>query len=103
MVMTQTAFDEFIGIVNTIAGLLEQARTARFLQKVTVIADEPSARATNLITTNSVGESDKIIFGTGDKLGITTMTADAKFIRGSKAQGVDFAVYLHQSQFLIGV
>ena len=39
--------------------------------------------------------NDKIIFGTGDYFGITTMTNDAKFLRGAKEQGVVFRSFLH--------
>lgn len=39
--------------------------------------------------------NDIIIFGTGDRLGITTMTADAKAIRAISGQGFDFSVFCH--------
>jgi hypothetical protein len=48
-----------------------------------------------LIETRRGGAADKVIFGTGDQLGMPTMTSDAKFIRGAAAQGVSFAVILH--------
>ncbi|HCY07188.1 MAG TPA: hypothetical protein DHS57_08095 [Erysipelotrichaceae bacterium] len=49
-----------------------------------------------LDVTKKVGANDKIIFGTGDNLGITTMTSDAKFLRGAEAQGVKFESYVHK-------
>lgn len=103
LVMCQTAYDEFVKPVFTIGGPLEQARANRFLAKLIIIADNPSVRAMNLKTTRSVGDSDKIIFGTGDSLGITTMTSDGKFVRGAKAQGIDFDVYLHSPELLRGL
>ncbi|MEN6314698.1 MAG: DUF1308 domain-containing protein [Clostridiaceae bacterium] len=95
MVMTDTAVGEFKNIVNGIAGPLEQARAQRFLNRVKIIPDNPTARASSLKITGSVGANDKIIFGTADNMGITTMTSDAKFLRGSQAQGVDFDAFLH--------
>ncbi|CBN56983.1 MULTISPECIES: DUF1308 domain-containing protein [Kamptonema] len=95
MLMAQTAFDEFINIVQSRGGILEQGRASRFLQRVTVIPDNPSPRALNLQVTRSLGANDIIIFGTGDRLGITTMTADAKAIRAISGQGVDFSVFCH--------
>lgn len=95
MVMTQTAFDEFINIVKTIGGLSEQTRARRFLQRVTIIPDNPSPRALNLQPTRKLGISDIIILGTGDQLGVVTTTADAKAVRAASAQGVDFLVYIH--------
>ena len=44
-----------------------------------------------------------VIFGTGDKLNIVTMTSDAKFVRGALAQGVDFKTYIHIPVPLKGV
>ncbi|NRS19716.1 DUF1308 domain-containing protein [Brevibacillus sp. HB1.4B] len=95
MVMTETAAAEFKNIVNGVAGPLEKARAEKFMNRVQVIPDNPSERAMKLTETKKVGANDKIIFGTGDNLGITTMTADAKFVRGASAQGVDFDVYIH--------
>lgn len=102
MVMTKTAVKEFKNIVNGAGGVLEQSRAKRFLNKVTIISDNPSDRAMNLEITKKVGANDKIIFGTGDNLNIVTMTSDAKFVRGASAQGVDFKVYVHSPMPLTG-
>ena len=94
MVMAQTAADEFAGLLS-VAGPQEAARAQRFMRRVEVIPDTPSVRAMALLETRRVGAADKVIFGTGDQLGISTMTSDAKFIRGAAAQGINFAVILH--------
>lgn len=95
MIMTMTALNEFQNIVKAVAGDLEKERAEKFLQRVETIKDNPSNRALNLKPTRRLGENDIIIFGTGDKLGITTITADAKAIKAALAQGVDFDVYVH--------
>jgi predicted nucleic acid-binding protein len=102
MVMAQTAFDEFTNIIQNIGGTLETARSNRFLRRITIISDNPSSRSLNLETTRKLGANDIIILGTADRLGIVTMTADAKAIRAAAAQGVDFLVYLHVSCPLTG-
>ena len=103
MVMTMTALDQFAKIVHTIGGSQEQARAATFLTRVVPVPDTPSPRAMALrVTSKGVQESDRIIFGTGDALGIVTMTADERFIRAASAQGVDFACYLHAPVPLAG-
>jgi hypothetical protein len=43
-----------------------------------------------------------IILGTGDRMGIVAMNADAKAVRAASAQGVDFNAYLHQPSPLTG-
>lgn len=101
MVMTQTAVDEFKNVLK-VAGPIEQARAINFLNRVNIIADDPSVRALGLVLTKKVGSNDKLIFGTGDKLGIQTVTADRRFVSGALAQGVDFDVFLHDPVALTG-
>lgn len=95
MVMTQTAFNEFTDIVRQVGGASEKARADRFLRKLTVIPNNPSSRALGLQPTRRLEENDIIILGTGDQLGIVTLTADVKAVRAASAQGVDFSVYIH--------
>jgi hypothetical protein len=95
LLMTRTAITEFISIAFTIGGSLEQARANRLIRRVQTIPDSPSERASNLKPTRRLGEQDIIILGTGDRLGIITLTADAKAVNAALAQGVDFSVYLH--------
>lgn len=102
LVITRTAVTEFISIAFTIGGVSEQARANRFLGRVQTIPDSPSQRALNLRPTRKIGEQDIIILGTGDKLGIVTLTADAKAVKAASAQGVDFQVYVHPSYPLTG-
>lgn len=102
MIITQTAFDEFINIVQYSAGNLEQTRANHFLQKVLVVPDNLSLKAQKLKPTRSLDPNDIIILGTGDQMGVVTMTADAKALRAAKAQGVDFNVYLHLPYSLTG-
>jgi hypothetical protein len=103
LVMAQTAFDEFTNILKYSGGKTEQARADRFLQKILLLPDNPSSQAQSLQPTRNLGSNDIIILGTGDQLGIVTMTTDAKAIRAARAQGVLFNVYLHLSYPLLGV
>jgi hypothetical protein len=77
----QTAFDEFSRIIQASGGNTEQARADRFLPRIAVIPDNPSVAAQTLQPTRRIGVSDIIILGTGDRMGIATMTADAKAVR----------------------
>ncbi|KAM3089764.1 DUF1308 domain-containing protein [Phormidesmis sp. 146-35] len=102
LVMAQTAFDEFVNIIQYSASALEQDRANRFLDRVTIMPDNPSIAAQALKPTRSLDPNDIIILGTGDQMGIVTMTADAKAVRAASAQGVNFNVYLHSSYPLTG-
>jgi RHS repeat-associated protein len=102
MVMTRTAFLEFVRIVTTIGGVSERTRAGTFLQRVNEVDDDPSDRALNLRVTGGLGPNDIVIFGTADRLGIITMSADERAVRASSNQGVDFVVYLHPPVPLTG-
>jgi hypothetical protein len=102
LVMTRTAVTEFISIAFTIGGISEQDRANRFLKRIQTIPDSPSSRALNLRPTRKIGKQDIIILGTGDELGIVTLTADSKAVKAARAQGVNFQVYIHPPYPLAG-
>ncbi len=85
LVMTQAAMEEFKAIVKYSAGVKEKARSLRFLHRVRMIPNAMSEAAQSLRPTRQLGEEDIMILGTGDRLGIVTMTADAKAIRAAIA------------------
>ena len=94
LLMTKTAFNEISEYAirsDKTASLYELLA----VRKISVIADTPSTRAMELKTTRRVGDNDKIIFGTGDALGIKTVTTDAKFLSGAIEQGVKFDAVVH--------
>lgn len=102
LVMTQTAVDEFVNIIKYSGGILEKERANRFLNRIIAIPDNPSIAAQELQPTRSLDPNDIIILGTGDQMGIVTMTADAKAVRAASAQGLDFNVYIHPPYPLTG-
>lgn len=103
LVMTVTAFSELKNIVRIIAGIREKTRAKAFKERLIIIPDDPSSRSLNLTPNRKLGENDIIILGTGDRLGIVTMTADAKAVKAAIRQGINFHVYLHQPVPLQGV
>jgi RHS repeat-associated protein len=102
LVATESVVREFFaGPINN-AGATEKVLAAALLERVTVIADDPSARVMNLQAPSNkkrkiLGDIDKIAFGTGDKLGIRTVSSDAKFVEEAEKQGVNLSVVLHRS------
>jgi hypothetical protein len=103
MVMTTTAEQEFVRTVTNVGGPREQARAIRFLARVRVIPDQPSGRALALTPTRNLGWNDIVIFGTGDALGIDTLTGDRRAVSASRSQGVNFKFSFHASAKLAGV
>lgn len=103
MVMTQTAIEEFRNILLKIGGEKEKQRGIKLEKRIIIVPDDPSDRALKLRETRQLGKNDIIILGTGDKLGIITMTADQKAIRAASGQGVKFNVYTHPPCRLQGI
>jgi hypothetical protein len=95
MLMCAAAEVEFLNAVAMQAGPQERARAGRFLNRVTIVPDHPSARVTALRGTKAIRDLDRIIFGTADALGIVTITSDGRFVRAAAGQGVILAVFLH--------
>lgn len=100
--MCDTAFRELDSAVTKYAGPNETAAFHSLMQRVTVVADNPSARAQALLTTRSVGANDRTIFGTADQMGIPIFINDARFLRAAAAQGVWFDAYVHPSVSMRG-
>lgn len=96
LLMTVTAEQEFGQIVMACGGLREQARSLRLMNRVRVVADSPSARARRLRATRNLEPHDILILGTADAMGLPTLTADRRAVVAGRAQGVNFAVILHQ-------
>jgi len=96
----QTAYDKFDEIVQTIGGPEEKKRSAAFLKKVKIMPDNPSERSLKLPTGPKIKDTNRIIFGTGETLKATTLTANVSFIRAARERGVEFSVQLHPSRAL---
>jgi hypothetical protein len=95
MLMCMSAQAEFVDAVAKRAGPKERARASRFLKRVTIVPDAPSARVMSLRGTKNIRDPDRIIFGTGDALGIVTATSDGRFVRAAAGQGLALSVFLH--------
>ncbi|XP_032225153.2 UPF0415 protein C7orf25 [Nematostella vectensis] len=96
----KSAVTDFKSIIQTIGGEKEKERARRLLDRVSVVDDEPSPRALRLKESASIRPRAKIVFGTGDTLKATTVTANAAFVRAAQNQGVEFSVLLHDSRAL---
>ena len=101
LVATRSAIGEFTTKVLPHAGPTETVLATIVLWRVDPIRDDPSVRVAELwvvpkwkqkVLHNPV---DKIIFGTGDQLGIRTATGDAKFPEFAAKEGVELDVWVH--------
>ncbi len=81
LVVTETALTElqpFMQRVNF--SWLQERQLKKLRSRLTQIPDNPSQRF-QIPHSNRLGKNDLVIFGTGDNLGLTTLTQDATFVR----------------------
>ncbi|XP_078696803.1 UPF0415 protein C7orf25 homolog [Branchiostoma floridae x Branchiostoma belcheri] len=100
LIACESAVRDFHAILSTVGGVEEKDRAKELLQKVKVVADQPSDRAERLELSGRVKERAKVIFGTGDSLHAVTVTANSSFVRAAANQGVVFSVFEHESRAL---
>ncbi|KPH93820.1 hypothetical protein AMS58_15655 [Pseudoalteromonas porphyrae] len=93
--MTQTALGEFVVAVRRNGRPDVIANASAFLSTVSAIPDMPFIRVMNLLPTRTIKMPDQRIFGTGDRLGIRTITSDQRFVRAAANQGVVLDSYIH--------
>ncbi len=86
--MTQTAIVEFVDAVRRNGRPDIITKASAFLSTVSVIPDMPSIRVMNLTPARTIKMPDQRIFGTGDKLGIRSITSDQRFVRAAANQGI---------------
>jgi hypothetical protein len=103
LVMCSTAMREFDDGVARLAGPSEKAAADALRSRVTVVPDDPSARAANLTLTGRVGANDRVIFGTADEMGIPIFTSDFRFLSGAHAQGFTFDAIVHPPASMRGL
>ena len=96
----KTALNDFQNILATIGGTKEIERAKELLAKLNIVDDCPSEQALQLAGTARINKRSKIIFGSGDTLHATTLTANKSFVRAAHNQGVNFSVFLHSSRAL---
>ncbi|XP_044310010.1 UPF0415 protein C7orf25 homolog isoform X2 [Varanus komodoensis] len=96
----ESAVKDFQVILETLGGPGEKSRAALFMERVTVVPNQPSERALRLVPSSKINRRSLTIFGTGDALKAITMTANSGFVRAAANQGVRFSVFIHQPRAL---
>ncbi|XP_076460529.1 uncharacterized protein LOC143293511 [Babylonia areolata] len=99
-IVCRTAREDFNSIVQLLGGPCERRRAEQLLNRVRLVDDKPSERASNLRLRGKVKERSKMVFGTGDEMQAVTVTANSGFIRAAESQNVCFAVHLHPARAL---
>jgi hypothetical protein len=94
------AVKTFRGIVDTIGGPGERARATALLATVTVLDGVVSDRCGSLRPSARIKPTPREVFGIADRHRITTVSANAGFVRAAKSQGIILATLQHESRAL---
>ncbi len=101
-VVTRTALTEYFAGPFLCANHAERLNAFALLGRSMIIADNPTARVMALSGTSNkekkrLGANDKVIFGTGDRYGWTTVTTDGNFVKVAAKKGVNLDVAVFES------
>ncbi|XP_069702933.1 UPF0415 protein C7orf25 homolog isoform X2 [Periplaneta americana] len=97
----ESAAKDFQSIVSTLGGDGEVSRASELLSRVTVVPDLESARARSCLKLGGkIKQRSLAVFSTGDAMKAVTVTANEGFVRAARSQGVEFAVFVHESRAL---
>ena len=100
LVCCESAMRDFKAILGTLGGPGERLRGEELTSRVEVVPDASSERLRKLDVCRRIKERSRAIFGTGDSLGVITVTANSGFVRAARGQGLELAVALHESRAL---
>lgn len=67
-----------------------------------VVNDNPSERVMSLPTTRKLAMKTKTVFGTGDRWGAPTLTANMAFVRAVAQSGMSLSTIDHSPRALTG-
>ena len=100
LIITQTALNEFNGIINKVAGPQENIRAQNLIKICEIIDDNPSDESLLLPVSSKMSDRSVNIFGTADRLNIPTVTGNIGFVRAAGQNGVDYCVLTHEPRVL---
>ncbi|KAL0731727.1 hypothetical protein Bca4012_027821 [Brassica carinata] len=101
-IVCKSVVSEFKELVSMYAGPNEKLRAEQLLKRLMVVNDNPTERVMGLPTTRKLAMKNKIVFGTGDRWGAPTLTANMGFVRAVAQSGMSLSTVDHSPRALTG-
>ncbi|CAH8258039.1 unnamed protein product [Arabidopsis lyrata] len=101
-IVCKSVLSEFKELVSMYAGPNEKLRAEQLLKSLMVVNDNPSERVMSLPTTRKLAMKNKTVFGTGDRWGAPTLTANMAFVRAVAQSGMSLSTNDHSPRALTG-
>ncbi|CAH2067060.1 unnamed protein product [Thlaspi arvense] len=101
-IVCKSVLSEFKELVSMYAGTNEKRRAVQLLNRLMVVNDNPTERVMGLPTTRKLAMKNKTVFGTGDRWGAATLTANMAFVRAVAQSGMSLSTIDHSPRALTG-
>ncbi|EOA35177.1 hypothetical protein CARUB_v10020322mg [Capsella rubella] len=101
-IVCESVLSEFKELVSMYAGPNEKRRAEQLLKSLMVVNDSPTDRVKSLPTTRKLAMKNKTVFGTGDRWGAPTLTANMAFVRAVAQSGMSLSTIDHSPRALTG-
>ncbi|XP_010416143.1 PREDICTED: UPF0415 protein C7orf25 homolog [Camelina sativa] len=101
-IVCESVLSEFKELVSMYAGPNEKRRAEQLLKSLMVVNDNPTERVKSLPTTRKLAMKNKTVFGTGDRWGAPTLTANMAFVRAVAQSGMSLSTIDHGPRALTG-
>lgn len=86
LMVCQTAYNNFMNIIDVIGGPKEAQRAHELLKKVRIVDDVATGRIMELRLGGKIKDRSRLIFATGESMKSITVSANEGFVRAARMQ-----------------
>ncbi|XP_076242081.1 UPF0415 protein C7orf25 homolog isoform X1 [Calliopsis andreniformis] len=101
LIVCQTAYENFMNIIDVIGGPMERLRAKELLNKVRIVDDIPTGRIMERLSLGGkIKDRSRLVFATGENMKSITVSANEGFVRAARMQGIECTAFLHEPRSL---
>ncbi|XP_076680446.1 UPF0415 protein C7orf25 homolog [Andrena cerasifolii] len=101
LIICQTAYENFMNIVDVIGGSKETLRAKELLNRVRIVGDITTGRIMERLSLGGkIKDRSRLVFATGEYMKAITVSANEGFVRAARMQGIECTVFLHEPRSL---
>ena len=101
LIVCQTAYENFMNIIDVIGGPKETLRAKELLSRVRIVNDIPAGRIIEKLNLGGkIKDRSRLVFATGENTKSITVSANEGFVRAARMQGIECTVFLHEPRSL---
>ncbi|XP_017761615.1 PREDICTED: UPF0415 protein C7orf25 homolog [Eufriesea mexicana] len=101
LIVCQTAYENFMNIIDVIGGPKETVRAKELLNKVRIVNNVTTGRIMEKLSLGGkIKDRSRLVFATGEDTKSITVSANEGFVRAARMQGIECTVFLHEPRSL---